>query len=669
MGRRAGLLVVACLMVASLPASVQADPLDALVANDLQYAGQQLQAAVNVTPVARYPYETPSPSGPWTTSDAAWWTSGFFPGSLWLMYQATGDPKWRTEAAARQAGLASQASNTSTHDVGFMLFTTYGNGYRLTGDPSYRDVVLQAATSLATRYNPTVGATRSWNNDAGNPSSYFKVIIDNMMNLDLLFWGAQNGGNAAWTNMAVTHALTTQRTHVRADGSTFQLVIFNAGTGAVISSGTVQGYRNDSTWARGQAWAVHGFTQAYAYTGDARMLTTARSAADYFVGHLPADGVPYYDFQAPATDRPRDSSAAAIAASGLLWLARIEPDGCRAQTYLDAAKRTLTSLSAPPYLSQGTAGAASILLHATAQHQQGDVDNGLVYADYYFLEALLRYRDIASGVTPLGAPTCAAAPVLSVSPTSLSFAATQRGAGPAAQTLSVVNTGGGSLPFTASASAPWLTVSASDAAAPATLTVTASQAGLAPGTYNATVTVDGGGASGSPRSVPVTFTIAAAPPPPPPPPTVLLGTASLQPNRDGVGAGTASAFRTVATATGSMGKLKVYLDSANRATRLVAGVYANAGGHPGRLLTQATLTSVTSGAWNALTVAKANIAAGTTYWIAVLSPSGRGTLQIRDRSGGGRSETSSQSTLSTLPQTWATGRTWPDGPLSATGGP
>ena len=147
-----------------------------------------------MTPVARYPYETPSPSGPWTTSDAAWWTSGFFPGSLWLMYQATGDPMWRTEAAARQAGLASQANNTSTHDVGFMLFTTYGNGYRLTGDPSYRDVVLQAARSLATRYNATVGATRSWNNDAGNPSSYFKVIIDNMMNLDLLFWGAQNGG-------------------------------------------------------------------------------------------------------------------------------------------------------------------------------------------------------------------------------------------------------------------------------------------------------------------------------------------------------------------------------------------------------------------------------------------------------------------------------------------
>ena len=178
--------------------------------------------------------------------------------------------------------------------------------------------------------------------------------------------------------------------------------------------------------------------------------------------------------------------------------------------------------------------------------------------------------------------------------------------------------------------------------------MTANPAGLAPGTYNA----DGDGRRRRSRRLSRAASrsrsrVAAAPPPPPPPPTVLLGTATLQPNRDGVGAGTASAFRTVATATGSMAKLNVYLDSANRATRLVAGVYANSRRpRPGRLLTQATLTSVTSGAWNALTVPKASVAAGTTYWIAVLSPSGRGTLQIRDRFGGGRSETSSQRTLS-----------------------
>ena len=670
-GRRAGLLVVATVLAASaaFSASAQADPLDALVANDLQYAAQQLQAATSVTPVARYPYKTPSPSGAWQTSDAAWWTSGFFPGSLWLMYQATGDAVWRTEAAARQAGIASQQNNTSTHDLGFMLFTTFGNGYRLTGDTAYRDIVLQAARSLATRYSATVGATRSWDNGAGDPSYAFKVIVDNMMNLNLLFWGAQNGGDGGWTGMAVNHALTTRRTHVRADGSTFQLVTFNATDGSVISRGTVQGYRNDSTWARGQAWAVHGFTQAYAYTSDARMLDTARSAADYFVGNLPADSVPYYDFQAPATDRPRDSSAAAIGASGLLWLARIESDGCRAQTYLDAAKRILTSLSAPPYLSQGTPGAASILLHGTAQHQQGDVDSGLIYGDYYFLEALLRYRDIASGATPLTAPACVATPVLAVSPASLSFAATQGGASPAAQTLSVANSGGGSLAFSASSSAPWLTVSASGAQAPATLTVAANPAGLAPGTYSATVTVDAGSAGGSPRSVPVTLNVASPPPPPPPPPATLLGSASIQPNRDSTSAGTAEAFQTVAAATGSMTRLNVYLDASNRATRLVAGVYANGNGHPGRLLTQGTLTSVRAGAWNAITVPTASIAAGTTYWIAVLPPSGTGTLQFRDRFGGGRSETSAQGTLSSLPQTWTTGQRWPDGPLSATGGP
>ena len=139
------------------------------------------------------------------------------------MYQATGDPAWRAEAAARQAGIASQQNNTSTHDLGFMLFTTFGNGYRLTGDTAYRDVVLQAAGSLATRYNATVGATRSWDNGSGDPSYAFKVIIDNMINLNLLFWAAQNGGDAAWTGMAVNHALTTTRTRVRADGSTFRV--------------------------------------------------------------------------------------------------------------------------------------------------------------------------------------------------------------------------------------------------------------------------------------------------------------------------------------------------------------------------------------------------------------------------------------------------------------
>jgi hypothetical protein len=389
----AALLIV----IATAASSAAADPLDTLVAKDLRYAAQRLRAATAVVPVDRYPYQTASPSGAWTTTGAGAWTSGFFAGSLWLMYEATGDPAWRSEAAARQAGLESQQDSTTTHDLGFMLFTTFGNGYRLTGDPAYRRVVLQAAASLATRYDPVVGATRSWDNAASDPPNWFKVIVDNTMNLNLLFWGARNGGDPAWLGMGVDHALTTMRHHVRADGSTYQVVTFDSGDGSVISRTTLQGYRNHSTWARGQAWALHGFTQAYAYTKDPRFLATARRAADYFIGHLPVDNVPFYDFQAPAADRPKDSSAAAIAASGLLWLAQLETDAGRAHAYLDAAERILTSLSAPPYLSKGAPGAASILLHGTPAHQDANVDTGLVYGDYYFIEALLRHRALRAG--------------------------------------------------------------------------------------------------------------------------------------------------------------------------------------------------------------------------------------------------------------------------------
>jgi unsaturated chondroitin disaccharide hydrolase len=385
---------------AASSAAAPEDPLDLLVANDLRYASQRLRAATAVVPVDRYPQQTSSPSGAWTTTGAGAWTSGFFPASLWLMYEATGDPAWKSQAAVRQAGLQSQQSNTSTHDLGFMLFTTFGNGYRLTGDPAYRDVVLQAAASLATRYSPVVGATRSWDNASADPSNWFKVIVDNTMNLNLLFWGAQNGGENAWTGMAVNHALTTIHNHVRADGSTYQIVTFDVNDGSVIGRTTLQGYRDGSTWARGQAWALHGFTQAYAYTKDPRFLATARRTADYFIAHLPADGVPYYDFQAPAADRPKDSSAAAIAASGLLWLAQVESDGSRAHTYLEAAENILRSLSGPPYLSRGTPGAASILLHGTAAHQAGNTDTGLAYGDYYFIEALLRHRATRSQPSP-----------------------------------------------------------------------------------------------------------------------------------------------------------------------------------------------------------------------------------------------------------------------------
>ncbi|HZG69352.1 MAG TPA: glycoside hydrolase family 88 protein, partial [Herpetosiphonaceae bacterium] len=321
------------------------------------------------------------------------------PGSLWLLYEQTKDPAWRAKAEQWQAGLESQKNTTSTHDVGFIIFTSFGNGYRLTGTDAYRQVILTAARSLATRYDPEVGSIRSWG--SATLTTEFEVIIDNMMNLELLFWAARNGGSTAWYDMALSHALRTRQDHVRADGSTYQVVNYDPTTGSVVGKRAHQGYSVDSTWSRGQAWAIYGFATSYRETKDMRLLDTARQTADYFLDHLPADGVPYWDFQAPGIpNEPRDSSAAAVAAAGLVELSKQEPDGARRARYLQAARQILDSLSSAAYLAEGTASPA-ILLHGTQNKPDGKYDRGLIYGDYYFLEALLRYQAVTStGPTP-----------------------------------------------------------------------------------------------------------------------------------------------------------------------------------------------------------------------------------------------------------------------------
>jgi hypothetical protein len=237
------------------------------------------------------------------------------------MYEGTGDTHWREWAEAWTAGLADEKNDTSTHDVGFKIFSSFGHGYRLTGNAAYREVILQAARTLATRFNPTVGCIRSWDRNR------FPVIIDNMMNLELLFWASKNGGDSAWYDMAVSHALQTMKNHVREDGSTYHLVDYDPDTGAIINKFTVQGYDKESTWARGQAWGMYGFTMAYRETGDVRFLNTAQLIADYFIDNLPEDRVPYWDFEAPnIPHEEKDSSAAAIAASGLLELSTLVMD-------------------------------------------------------------------------------------------------------------------------------------------------------------------------------------------------------------------------------------------------------------------------------------------------------------------------------------------------------
>jgi unsaturated chondroitin disaccharide hydrolase len=367
-----------------------ADPLDAAVEHALEFAATQLERTLAETAATAYPIETRA-GGTWRTTAASSWTSGFMPGSLWLMYDATGDQAWRTAAQARQAGIESQKTNTGDHDTGFRILDSFGLGFELTGTASFREVTLTGAESLASRYSPVVHSIRSLNNSSGADATDFRVIIDNMMNLELLWWAARNGGDPELADIALDHALTTMNQHVRADGSTWHQVVYNAQTGAVKRKETVQGYSDSSTWSRGQAWAVYGFTMAYRESGDARMLATARRVADWYVAHLPGDSVPYWDFDAPGIpNEPRDSSAAAIAASGLLELAALETDPARRERYLTAARATLSSLSSPAYLAEGTSS-RSILLHGTSNQPRGDFDRGLIYGDYFFLEALLRY--------------------------------------------------------------------------------------------------------------------------------------------------------------------------------------------------------------------------------------------------------------------------------------
>jgi unsaturated chondroitin disaccharide hydrolase len=370
------------------PATARAAPLDAAVAHDLSFARAQLNRTLSEVPSGSYPHMTNS-NGTWGTHVAGWWTSGFFPGALWQAYDRTKDPVWKQRAEAWQAGVESNKTDDTSHDVGFQIFDSFGKDAVLTGDANAKAVVLTAARTLATRYNTKVGAIRSW--DARTDTTQYRVIMDNMMNLELLFWASQNGGDASWATIAATHAKTTARDFFRADGGSWHVVDYDQVTGAVRSKTTHQGYSNDSTWSRGEAWAVHGFAMSYRFTRDPQFLTTARTAADYFLSHLPADEVPYWDFNLPSTTgQPRDSSAAAIAASGLVELSTLETDGTRKQRYLDGARDILASLSTPAYLADGTTNQAT-LLHGTQNKPSGSYDTGIMFGDYFFVEALQRY--------------------------------------------------------------------------------------------------------------------------------------------------------------------------------------------------------------------------------------------------------------------------------------
>jgi hypothetical protein len=371
-------------------------PLEPLAKGALEQAAVQLtKTATALDPAKGYPRSTDK-TGAMEQSSATQWTSGFFAGSLWYMYQATHANEWRQLADKWTVGLENNKNSKGTHDLGFMMFDSFGHAYLLTNDARYKDVVMQSSRSLVTRFNPRIGAIKSWDTENvtdGRKGWKYPVIVDNLMNLEMLFWAGTHGGDSAWVALAERHALTSAKAHVRADGSTAHVALFDPATGAFDKAVTWQGYADGSAWSRGQAWAIHGFTASYRRTRNATLLATAQRSADWFIAHLPSDGVPYWDFRAPNIPREeRDASAGAIAASGLYDLARYA-DAASGDRYRAAADRVLTGLASGYMAPASPAGA--ILSHSVgARPLQSEVDVGIVYADYFFLEAMLRRRGL-----------------------------------------------------------------------------------------------------------------------------------------------------------------------------------------------------------------------------------------------------------------------------------
>ena len=318
------------------------------------------------------------------------WTSGFFPGILWSLYEATEDANWLESARICTGWLEEQQYNTGTHDIGFMMVCSYGNGYRLTQDPEYKKILLQSAESLSTRFNPKVGCIRSW--DFFTERWAYPVIIDNMMNLELLFWASEASGDPRFREIAISHADTTLKNHYRQDMSTWHVINYDPETGEVLNRQTQQGYSDRSSWARGQAWGLYGFTMCYRFTQDDRYLEHARKIADFILNHpsLPEDGIPYWDYHAPnIPDEPRDASAAAITCSALYELSGFL--GTDGGSYRRAADRILKSLSSDVYLAGPGTNHNFILKHSVGSRPENhEVDVPLIYADYYFMQALLR---------------------------------------------------------------------------------------------------------------------------------------------------------------------------------------------------------------------------------------------------------------------------------------
>lgn len=346
--------------------------------------GAKLRHAAATTPAGQFPVEARPGVTAWTTAGAWHWAAGFVPGQLWELYRSTGDVQWRRLAEAMDTTLPREARDPRTHDLGFLLASPYLPAYESTHDAKYATLLRTAAATLDGHWRPGPGVLWSWTAAPGQT----RVIVDSLMNMELMFWAAEHGGSPTLAAHARSHVLRLAHDAMRPDGSTVHVLDYDDATGALLRTSTAQGFSDDSAWARGQAWFFTGLVQAYAHTHDVALLNAARMAARYYVDHLPADGVPYWDLSMPAgTATPRDSAAGAVAAYGLRLLAAADPSS--SAFWSAAASRALLALLAPPYLAPASHPA---VLTFAAHGQKGiamQEETSFPYADYYLLKAML----------------------------------------------------------------------------------------------------------------------------------------------------------------------------------------------------------------------------------------------------------------------------------------
>ncbi|WP_242203532.1 glycoside hydrolase family 88 protein [Aestuariivivens insulae] len=352
----------------------------------------QLQKASTQYTPGHYPRSI-WPDGEMRMANLGDWTAGFFPGSLWYAYEITQDKFFKEQAERFTSALNPLQFNKNTHDLGFLIFCSYGNGFRLTNNTKYKTVLLNASESLSSRFSETVGCIKSWDFERYS----FPVIIDNMMNLELLLWASKKFDDEKYAQIAITHANTTLENHFRADNSSFHVIDYDPQTGNIMRKMTAQGYADDSAWSRGQAWGLYGFTMMYRETKNKVYLEQAKKIAAYIINspNLPTDKIPYWDFNDPFIPHGyRDVSAATIMASALLELSTFEDSN---RTYFNHAEKILKNLSDDLYLAKPYQNGFFILKHSVGNlPNYSEIDTPINYADYYYLEALIRYANITN---------------------------------------------------------------------------------------------------------------------------------------------------------------------------------------------------------------------------------------------------------------------------------